>query len=73
MKCPACGNMLQPMTVGEVTVDACKGGCGGVWFDNFEIKKFDEPHEAAGEGLLDIERDESVFVDRNKKLTCPNW
>ncbi len=71
MICPACGNILQAMTAGEVTVDACKGGCGGVWFDNFEIKKFDEPHEAAGEALLDIERDESIVVDHNKRLKCP--
>jgi Zn-finger nucleic acid-binding protein len=59
------------MTVGEVTVDVCKGGCGGIWFDNFEIKKFDEPHEAAGEELLDIERNESIVVDYSKRLNCP--
>ena len=58
------------MTVGDVVVDVCQGGCGGIWFDNFEIEKFDEPHESAGE-LLDIERDESVVVDRMKRLSCP--
>ncbi len=71
MKCPACENILQEMTVGDVVVDVCKGGCGGVWFDNFELKKFDEPHESAGEALLDIERDESLFVDHTKRLKCP--
>lgn len=71
MKCPACGNMLQEMTVGDVAVDVCKGGCGGIWFDNFELKKFDEPHESAGEALLDIERDESIVVDHTKRLKCP--
>jgi len=59
------------MTVADVTVDVCKGGCGGIWFDNFELKKFDEPHEADGETLLDIERDESVIIDHTKKLECP--
>ena len=71
MKCPACENILQEMTVGDVAVDVCKGGCGGVWFDNFELKKFDEPHESAGEALLDIERDESLIVDHTKRLKCP--
>ena len=71
MKCPACENILQEMTVGDVAVDVCKGGCGGIWFDNFEFKKFDEPHESAGEALLDIERDESIVVDHTKKLKCP--
>ena len=49
MECPACGKQLQQMTAGDVTVDVCKGGCGGMWFDNYELKKFDEPHESAGE------------------------
>lgn len=71
MNCPACGNVLQEITIGDVEVDVCQGGCGGIWFDNFEIKKFDEPHESAGEELLDIERDESITVDHTKRLKCP--
>jgi Zn-finger nucleic acid-binding protein len=71
MRCPACENELQEITVGDVVVDVCQGGCGGIWFDNFEIKKFDEPHESEGEPLLDIEQDESLVVDRTKKLKCP--
>ncbi len=71
MNCPACGNQLQQITVSDVSVDVCKGGCGGIWFDNLELKKFDEPHESAGEELLDIERDESIVVDRSEKIKCP--
>ncbi|MHC4500134.1 MAG: TFIIB-type zinc ribbon-containing protein [Planctomycetota bacterium] len=71
MKCPACPNMLQEMKVGDVTVDVCKAGCGGIWFDNFELKKFDEPHEAVGEALLDIERNEGIVIDPSKRLNCP--
>jgi Zn-finger nucleic acid-binding protein len=59
------------MTVSDVTVDVCKGGCGGIWFDQFELKKFDEPHESAGEALLDIERDENITVDHSQRLACP--
>lgn len=71
MKCPACNGVLQEMKAGDVFVDVCQGGCGGIWFDNFEIKKFDEPHESTGEQLLDIEQDESLVVDRTQKLKCP--
>ena len=71
MKCPACSNVLQEVAIGDVTVDVCKGGCGGIWFDNFELKKFDEPHESTGEALLDVELDESIVVDRTKRLKCP--
>ena len=71
MECPACNNMLTEMTAGDVAVDVCEGGCGGIWFDWFELKKFDEPHEAAGQALLDVKRDPNVTVDHTKKLNCP--
>ena len=71
MKCPACGNVLRERTVGDVTVDVCEGGCGGIWFDRFELKKFDEPHESAGAQLLEVERDNAVTVDHTKKRMCP--
>ena len=71
MDCPACGNALQEVTVSDVVVDVCQGGCSGIWFDNFELKKFDEPHESAGETLLDIERDPSITVDHTQRLKCP--
>jgi Zn-finger nucleic acid-binding protein len=71
MKCPACGNVLQGMTVGDVTVDVCRGGCGGIWFDHHELRKFDEPHEAAGEALLDVEKNEKMHVDHARKRNCP--
>jgi len=71
MKCPVCSNQLQETTIGDVTVDVCKGSCGGIWFDNFELKKFDEPHESAGQALLDIERDESIIADHTKRRKCP--
>ncbi len=71
MKCPACGNQLQQVAAGDVTVDVCKGGCGGIWFDNFELKKFDEPHEEAGQALLEIELAPNVSVDHSKRLNCP--
>ena len=73
MKCPACGNLLSPITVGGVTVNACQGGCGGIWFDRFELNKVDEPSQSAGESLLHIERNPAIQPDRNKRplLMCP--
>jgi Zn-finger nucleic acid-binding protein len=70
MKCPACANQLVQITVHDVTLDVCKGACGGIWFDSFELKKFDEPHEEAG-GLLDIERDPDLVVDKTQRYRCP--
>lgn len=56
MICPACGRELTEKKFGEVFVDVCDGGCGGIWLDCFELDKLDEPHEAAGAQLLDLER-----------------
>jgi len=71
MQCPACSNELSRVDVNEIEVDVCKGGCGGVWFDGYEFKKFDEPHEHAGVDLLDVEIDPNTRVDHSKKRNCP--
>ena len=52
-------------------MDACQGGCGGIWFDAFELQKVDEESEAAGEPLLHIQRDERLVVDPSRKRECP--
>jgi len=59
------------MTVNGLTVDVCRGGCGGIWFDNFELRKVDEQQEAAGEALLDIPRDKNIRIDAARTKSCP--
>lgn len=71
MKCPACFNELTETQVGAVVVDVCRGGCGGIWFDAFELQRVDEPHEAAGEPLMNIPRDPTLQVDFIRKRDCP--
>src|SRR6266536_216780 len=71
MKCPACFNHLSPVTHGKLTVDVCRGGCGGIWFDAFELSQVDEPQESSGQWLVDIERDPHLHVDFSRKRSCP--
>ena len=71
MKCPACGNAMKETQVNDIKVDVCEGGCGGIWFDWFELKKVDEPNEAPGNDLLGVSRNESVVVDHEVQRTCP--
>jgi Zn-finger nucleic acid-binding protein len=73
MRCPACSNMLSRMTVGGITVDVCKVGCAGIWFDRYELMKLDESHESAGEELSYIEGDPRVLstLEHTKRLSCP--
>jgi uncharacterized protein len=71
MKCPACNHRLTELHVGPVKVDACQNGCGGIWFDAFELPRVDEPHEEAGDRLLHIKRNPQVSVDHARKRDCP--
>ena len=71
MKCPACANELTARQVGSLKVDICAGGCGGVWFDAFELQRVDDEIEAAGDPLLHIQRDKKLHVDPTRKRNCP--
>src|SRR5688500_17821859 len=71
MNCPACASEMTETTAGALKVDACRGGCGGIWFDPKELKRVDEPHESAGECLLDEDRNPAVVVDRTGRRNCP--
>ena len=71
MKCPACARSLTEVKVEDFVVNACQKGCGGIWFDHFELQKVEYQDEAAGEPLLTIEKDDTVTVDLNKKRNCP--
>lgn len=71
MQCPACSNPLTAIHVGALKVDVCQGGCGGIWFDVFELQRVDEENEAAGERLLHIRRGAHMRVDTAHKRDCP--
>ncbi len=70
MKCPACFNELKSLQVGALVVDVCQGGCGGVWFDAFELQRVEQSAEGS-ELLLRIEKDDQVVVDPARKRECP--
>ncbi len=71
MNCPVCNYQLKQLTVSNIQLDACDGGCGGIWFDRFELAKFDEPHEQTGEALLNLKRSPKVAVDEQARIKCP--
>jgi Zn-finger nucleic acid-binding protein len=71
MNCPACGKALSEIQQSDLTVDICRNGCGGLWFDNFELKKVDEAHESAGEALLNVQAPAPVASQKGTKRSCP--
>lgn len=71
MDCPACERMLGEIELDAMRVDVCRTGCGGVWFDRFELQKVDERHESAGESLLRYQPDLELEADKTREHHCP--
>jgi Zn-finger nucleic acid-binding protein len=71
MNCPACGTQMTDVTSGAIKVQACKGGCGGLWFDARALGKVDQADQSAGESLLHIDQNPAIKVDTSKRRKCP--
>ena len=70
MICPACASPLTSLNVEGLVVDVCRGACGGIWFDNFELSRVDEAKEKLGEALVALQFDPDAIVLREKR-PCP--
>jgi uncharacterized protein len=71
MKCPLCETQLKPVVANGITVDVCEGGCGGIWFDQFELQRFGVPSEPAPDILLNVTRNPGLAIDTTRKRPCP--
>ena len=71
MKCPACQNELQENVIAGIKIQACRGECGGLWFDRFQFKKLQSLKSGLGQSLLMIERAEGVKIYRGAEHACP--
>jgi Zn-finger nucleic acid-binding protein len=71
MNCPACDHVLSSRRLAGIPVDICHGGCGGLWFDAFELAKVDESHELTDEELLRPKLNLAAQVGDAPKRPCP--
>ncbi|MBN1893415.1 zf-TFIIB domain-containing protein [bacterium] len=71
MKCPACVNDLTEKMVDDILVVVCDGGCGGIWFDLYELKRVNETHAGKGRGLLHVRKDKNIRADHTARRMCP--
>ena len=71
MQCPACFNALTEVQVGSVKLDVCEHGCGGIWFDAFEMQRVEKEHHGVGDALVNVTRDPALRVDFSLKRACP--
>ncbi len=73
IKCPACNSEMKKVFISAVgiNVDVCSDGCGGIYFDNREYYKFDEPHEDADAIFNELANKTLAQVDESAKRICP--
>lgn len=71
--CPACGDQLQEMACNELVLDVCRNGCGGIWFDNFELRQATQSIHSLEEDWLPrvAAADERTHLDTDTKRPCP--
>lgn len=70
MNCPACDALLETLKVDGLAVDVCRIGCGGVWFDNFELRRVDAQDEKLGAALAALAFNPGA-IELHKKRPCP--
>lgn len=71
LRCPRTGQTMTRARFGRVDVDVSEG-CGGVWFDRFELEKFDEIDEIAGTMLAEhVRSHHRKLGTEDRRLKCP--
>ncbi len=70
MHCPACTHELTAIAAADLVVEVCRGGCGGIWFDNRELRHVDGAFETVASDLLAIRSAPGVIVDPGRRR-CP--
>jgi Zn-finger nucleic acid-binding protein len=68
VNCPACKRPLREKGAGDITLDMCYGGCGGIWFDAHELERVGP--RAAG-ALHSIWQLPSRSEDSDGPRACP--
>ena len=73
LTCPACGKRMTKFFIpsGNVSVDICMDGCGGIFFDNRELNRFVGEGKDAGEILQLFLGKTFMYADQQTKRVCP--
>ena len=73
INCPACGKEMKKIHIKEenIDLDICLDGCGGIFFDNRELDKFDENNNSIAEILYAINNKNFENVDTKAERKCP--
>lgn len=71
MKCPRTGEPLIKRTFADLEVDISQG-CGGIWFDRFELPKVQYKDHELGELIVEqLRTHTNPFLDTAPRIKCP--
>ena len=71
MRCPRTGAAMKQVTIGGIEVDVSEE-CGGVFFDHYELEKFDDATEIRGDVLIEhLRQFPPPLLDDSKPINCP--
>ena len=71
MNCPVCQKEMVVEDFGGVSIDVCKTGCKGLWFDWMELGKLDEKNEGLGAALQEALSYDRTNDDSRGQINCP--
>ena len=71
MQCPACESKLNEADLDGLRVDLCLNGCGGVWFDRFELNQTSKIHAELIQSLFKASTSKHIDRIKTKKKTMP--
>lgn len=73
INCPACGLVMKKIFIpgAGISVDVCKDGCGGIYFDNQEMQHFHKDSPNIEEINKVLEGKRFLKVDQNQVRICP--
>ena len=72
MKCPACKSPLREKSAGDITLDLCYGGCGGIWFDAAELERVNARAATTLHTIWQIPVSNVKLTDPRYCPRCPN-
>lgn len=74
IECPACGKTMKKIFIPSagINVDICSESCGGLFFDNQELQKFNKLSDDISEIKNLLEGKTFISVDENQTRICPS-
>ena len=73
ISCPACGKVMKKIFIPSVgiNIDICSESCGGMFFDNKELRQFNKASDDVSEIKKVLDGKSFISVDESQTRICP--